>query len=100
MLTFRIGLILDGPPLVQLNFFGMCMVRVSSGNAQACFVFVSEFDIESCSRSSSYNGKPPRAADARDIIPVNEYQRTSIAAVSVSLHYLTIFLARAIIDYR
>lgn len=71
--TFRSGLVLDGPPFVQLNFFDMCMERVSSGRAQACFVFVSEFDIESCSKSSSYKGRPPRAADARDMMPAKSF---------------------------
>lgn len=62
-------------PLLQLNLFGVCMARVSSGIArfQARRLFVSEFDIESCSRSSSYK-LPPRAADALDIIPESIHQ--------------------------
>lgn len=46
--TFRSGFI---PPLVQLNLFGACIALVSSGKFHARRV--SEFEIESCSKSSS-----------------------------------------------
>lgn len=71
VVTFRNGF---NPPLLQLNLFGVCMARVSSGRFHASR-FVSEFEIESCSRSSSYK-LPPRAADALDIIPESIHQRT------------------------
>lgn len=64
--TFRNGF---NPPLLQLNLFGVCIALVSSGKFHASR-FVSEFEIESCSRSSSYK-LPPRAADALDIIPAS-----------------------------
>lgn len=64
--TFRNGFM---PPLLQLNLFGACIALVSSGKFHASR-FVSEFEIESCSRSSSYK-LPPRAADALDIIPAS-----------------------------
>lgn len=83
--TFRNGF---NPPLLQLSLLGVCMARVSSGKFHASRLFVSEFEIESCSRSSSYK-LPPRAADALDIIPESIHQ-VFVFVMDVNFWFLSI----------